>query len=396
MEQKFDEIHIWEFTLSDISINLESKFRASLFKEATKKFKTSKELALFLCGQGKKYGVIRTGLASRIRYWKNNTKLFFIPAWIIFEVTNALEIPKEVVEDKIISYKTYHGSTNVVNPRLPILITPEFAALVANLMGDGTDKRSLTPLGSYTQYNPISRGRFYKKILNVFGNLVPPTLSSDGKQVVLPSCLFLALKNYYKIKSFGSFESRIPQMLKNSPKEFRIAILSAFLVDEGSIYDNIILRVKNRELLSDLREIALSLGYNCSEIAYTKDKKFGGYVFKFSISTFSAKKLLDDIKKLTESFPTCDLAHKQENLEHLVSLSRISGSKRKMGKTKEIIFECLKEPKTVMEISKIVGIGRRTIRQHLGDMIKINKVMCCGTKGRAKLWSKCEKYGTTI
>jgi len=387
MKQNYDEIHIWDFPLTEVSLNLEPKFRAMLFKDAVTKFKTSKKLASYLYEQGKKYEVIRIGLASRIRDWKNITKSIFIPAWIILETANTLKIQKDLVEKKVESYKTHHGSTNITNPKLPILVTPEFASLAIHLMCDGTDRRNLkTPLGSYTQHNPISRNRFYQKMLNIFGNLEPSTLSSDGKQIVLPSCLFLVLKNYYQIKRFGSFESRISPIMKNQSKEFKVAILSAFLVDEGTIYDCVSVRVKNRDLLNDLREIVLSLNYKCSEIERTEDKKSGGYVYKLTISTYSAKKLLNDIKNLAKLFPTCDLAHKQESLEHIVSLSRKSGSKRKMGKTKEMIVECLKEPKTVMEISRNVGIARRTVRQHLEDILKIDKVKCSGVKGRAKLW----------
>lgn len=232
----------------------------------------------------------------------------------------------------------------------------------------------------------MPHSNFYNKLINTFGNIYPAdfTFGMTNIQLIVPRVIMLIIKNHYSIKSINKFKLD-PFLFK--PKEYKLSILCTFLVDEGCIYDMVNLRMKDRKLIKAMREITLSLGYKCSKVNkfLNYDKK---YIFGFNISNFSLKKMEKDICELRKKYPTCYLAHKQEYFEILANQRRKSGNIRKCGETKKLIINNLKgNSRTIMELARLTGIGRRTARNHIEDLRNLNlvEVECIKGKG-AKIW----------
>jgi len=101
------------------------------------------------------------------------------------------------------------------------------------------------------------------------------------------------------------------------PKEFLLAGLAAFMVDEGHIAkDSTIIYSKNKRLLGDIRLACLKCELICNPIRekFAYDKLD---CYRFTISSKSHLKLYNDILRLKKKFPTCDLIHKMDKLKNL-------------------------------------------------------------------------------
>ena len=217
-----------------------------------------------------------------------------------------------------------------------------------------------------------NRKQFHQKLVNVFGEIYPSPFSASRKTVGVSGAIISIIKKHYSIKSFGTYESSVPKQLFLKHKDSRLAFLLAFLVDEGTLYDFVLFRLANKRAVKEVRNITVSLGYKCTRLSISKNKNCD--VFGFSISNESIKKLSDDVRSLNKKYPTCNLSNKQDALNFLASLKRVSYV-NSAGVTKSLILSRLKEkPSTVMGIARSVGVGRRAVRDHLGDLEKANKV----------------------
>jgi hypothetical protein len=269
---------------------------------------------------------------------------------------------------------------------LPLSVNPCFVAIVAHLMGDGSDRITADGAARYAQHNSMGLRRFEEKLESAFGTPDRNLFGSDGTTVFIPKSVLLILKRSFPGVKFGTYESFIPDAIKLGDEFCRLSFLSAFLVDEGALYESISTRMKNRRLVEDVSELAVSLGYSCSRLKFFKDHT-GTYVYGFDIKTRSAQKLLDDVRRLSRKFPACDLAQKQAQLEYLASLSH-DFVKDGDGESKEKIVCLLAEkPRTAMELARALRKCRRTIRNHLSDLEVKNIVFNDGIKGRAKAWA---------
>jgi hypothetical protein len=107
----------------------------------------------------------------------------------------------------------------------------------------------------------------------------------------------------------NTFDAYIPIPIKNMSREFILAGLLAFIVDEAHVYEVITVYSKNKRLILDIKEISEQLGYLTHSLR--EKYAYGRFdVYRFSISSKSYRKLWDDIAKLSSKFPQCDLCHK--------------------------------------------------------------------------------------
>jgi len=390
-----DKIHFWNFP-SNITIKFEPGFRKRFFEDVVKYFKNSKNAGMFLRKVSAKHTKRRTFTGSEIRTFKTTKEggLYdYCPVWMIVELANKIGHDLKNLETKIIAYRAMGGGgSSIIKPVLPVKVTPEFDSIIAHMMGDGTDKRTFSGAASYSQYDIKNVKQFYQKLINVFGEISPPSFSYSrkSKDVGIPSPIISTIKKHYSIKGFGTFESRVPKQLFTKGKYNKLAFLLAFLVDEGTLYDFISFRLANRKLVKDVRNITISLGYKCSKLLVAKNKV--GTIYGFNISNYSLIKMHNDIKKLIKKYPTCDLANKQKNFNYLVSLGTSSRRKRHYGETKKLILKKLEErPRTTLELGNLTGVCRRTARVHLEDLQRIKKVKIKNIKPKGtKIWCLCD------
>tara|TARA_Y100000294_G_C8567013_1_gene341287 strand:+ start:2831 stop:4039 length:1209 start_codon:yes stop_codon:yes gene_type:complete len=382
------KIHWWEFP-PNIMINLELSFRKKFFGEVISHFGKSLDVGIFLCKIAKKYGYKRLDKGSKVRTYKtSNKRNIYVPQWTLKELTLKIGYNLYEIERYIQAYRARAGSS-IINPILPIKVTPEFDSILSHIMGDGTEKRTKNIAASYIQYNIKGRINFYKKLLNVFGDIDPPSFTKQrkGMDVGIPKAILLIIKHHYSIKNISTYESCIPKQFLSKSNEQKLAILCSFLVDEGSIYDLISLRMKNYGVIHSLRKMTCSLGYKCSKINKFKDHT-GDFVFGFNISNSSLNKMASDIKQLSQKYPTCDFAHKQTDFNILASGKRTTERTRYFGETKKLMLNFLKStPKTAMELARLVNICRRTARIHIEDLKNSNKLELDYVKSKgAKVW----------
>ena len=173
---------------------------------------------------------------------------------------------------------------------------------------------------SYKQINKIGLNNFLKKLQMVFGDFDYPRKEFDNGRLNVPKIITEFYLYYFKLPSTNTFESYIPENIKNLKRDFLVAGLISFIVDEGHVGEVITIYGKNKKLMTDIRDLSVKCGYLSHPLR--EKYAYGKFdVYRFSISKKSYNKLYEDIKKLSELFPTCNLAQKQEKLTKQIKSS---------------------------------------------------------------------------
>lgn len=308
---------------------------------------------------------------------KSNMINFFVPLEIYLSICKELDISKEDLEENIVKYKTAGGVNNIENPLLPIKITPVFDMLFAHHLGDGTvvnPKSGRLPYFGYRQFDKFYRIQYIKKIEDIFGEIkfkkdyighstrpyCPPTLSS----------LFFKYYNV-KIEDFRSDKARIPLFIFNKGKNSLLAILIAFIIDEGSIDSTqITIHLHNELLIKDLGRICELLDY---KYKITKGKYDTEDYDKLHILRDGMKKLWSDYEMLNSKYPKINLGWKGKKIEDSFKIYS-----RKIIRTKgnnELIFLLLKkEQLSVNQISEILFMTRQGVRYHIHNLLRNKRI----------------------
>lgn len=305
---------------------------------------------------------------------------------VIFESAKVIGYDLELIEKNIESCE-YFGGHYKIKLKIPILVTPELVSLVANLMGDGFVPLECAPsvTSYYKQYDAEALNKFKQKLRNVFGEYLDACNSEIA--VNIPRIYVRIIARYFDIHSFYWHDTRVPEKIKKMPKNFKIAFLSAFIVDEGTVgQSRIAIFSGNEKLLEDIRKIASSLEYECSSIL-----KQHATEYYFLIYMASAGKLLQDVKEVAKDFPTCDLCHKQRKLESMVQIQTREWKQRKIGEPKKLILQALaRSPKTASELSNEMFLSESTVRWHLRRLLKENLIRMISKHGRNSVWGLVE------
>jgi hypothetical protein len=225
------------------------------------------------------------------------------------------------LQSKVVSYHAHHGKS--IKPqfhrerKLPIKVTPEFESIIYHLFGDGHVKEIGS--GEYTQLSEIGRKNFLNKLYNVFGYFEITKKSFDDGKVIIPKAIIRIVCKYYNLNhnSFNWNTSKLPLNISDDV-EFKIASLVAFIVDEGYISDKgIEIYSSNKVLLTQIRNLAIDLSLDCSEL---KTKKPNGSIkesFRFRIRKESSINFIRMVKDLKEKYPYCGLAQKENRINNI-------------------------------------------------------------------------------
>jgi len=379
-----EEVNLWELPCNEISIRLKEEFREYFWRLIKEKFKTSRNVSKYLASRGLYLS------SSTIRcLWSKNTpkKYKFIQGSLLFELGKAVKLDFKKIQKNVKSYKHFWGFVEITDPKLPIQITPEFDSIIANLMGDGTDRQAKNIL-SYEQHNETNRKLFKMKVESVFGclNSLRQKNKKESTTVILPSVITTIFSTVYGKIKYDSHGARIPKIIKRKPRLYKVAVLVSFLVDEGTISDDqITIRLCNKGLLKDIREIAVSLGYKCSPIKKLKSKN---PLYGFNISLKSASQLLKDVQKLSSIYPSCSLGSKESFLKEIVKRQKISRKVQRRKKIEENILKLLNaSPLSTYEISKRILISRKAALNHLKKLERKKLIKASYVKHKV-IWSK--------
>ena len=329
----YKKIHIWEFPPTLTFLGLNKKFKAVIFKELKNQYGSIKELLSKLNNSGKKYGIKRNYNTGHLSSWirgskkdRGKIKNINIPLWLMIEISKILSEKNRVDNDVMknieenIDYYTGTGKSHPIkNPKLPLHLTPEMISIIFHFLGDGHIGRK-TVSSSYRQMNMMGLNNFLKKLQRVFGNFDYPKKEFENGRLNVPKIITEFYLYYFKLPSTNTFESYIPENIKNLKRDFLVAGLISFIVDEGHVGEVITIYGKNKKLMTDIRDLSVKCGYLSHPLR--EKYAYGKFdVYRFSISKKSYNKLYEDIKKLSELFPTCNLAQKQEKLTKQIKSS---------------------------------------------------------------------------
>ena len=361
-----------QITLEDfpdnIYIQLEDEFRAKFFKTAWKLNKSYRHLAA-------KIGVSNTTMLS-FRRGKDTVKLD--RAISIKRLKDILSCCKEsgntifdinIIQKHVKYIRAKHGM-KIYNPKLPIEDSIELREIVTHLLCDGsaliekhkTSKYVLTDLKAVEEF---------KNKLSIFGDNPDIQISKRKYNNHYKICYVLGfskaityiLTHKFKI-DFRGTKARIPSGFLKGNGDLLCAVVRAFLIDEGSIHDrNIIFCSGNLDLLNDLREICLLLGYKCQNIRNKNNS-----VFYLYISPDSFEKVYRDLKNL-KPLPIKD---KQYRLDLGYAILTNEPDFSKLDENIKRIL--LNGPTTSVEISKILFINSKTIYERLSKLYRGNAI----------------------
>ncbi len=320
----YKEIHIWEFPPTITFLKINRAYRLKIFEEIKKVLGSNTNLLNFINQKAKKYNLKRSYNTGHLSTWKKGIKKdqgklrnINIPLWIIIEFSKLIskkdykEKLKEIEQN--IEYYTGTGKSHpITKPKIPLYLTPEMVSVIFHFMGDGHIGRK-TVVSSYRQMNKQGLENFLHKLKNIFGEFNYPISEFKQGRLNVPKIITEFYKHYFKLPNTNTFEAYVPTHIKSYKKEFLLAGLISFIVDEAHIGEVITIYGKNKRLMEDMKEIGIKCGYLCHPLR--EKYAYGKFdVYRFSISIKSYSKFYEDINKLSKLFPTCDLAHKMERL----------------------------------------------------------------------------------
>jgi len=367
----YNQINITDFPSRKIYVLLNKKLRTKLIYLSKIKLKTNKnyDLASYINKQSSKYGLnskLNGGdifffqLGKRRDNRTNKIHLKSIPLWIIFELINLSKVPLNEVHNNILAYRSGGRGNLIFQPKLPILVTPEFESIIFHIFGDG-HAGEFTP--SYYQKNKLNLKQFVTKLKNCFGEF-KPYYNHKKFQVRFPKAITDIFKYYYKIQSYHSNKIRIPSKIYHTNKLSKLACIMAFILDEGHIRDLINISSKNKIFLLDLKKLIEKCGYNSQKIK----PHLSSNTFYLNISNKSIELIYKDYINLIKLFPTCSLSSKHEDFVYIIKRRKNKAKSRYIDK---VILDLLKCNRlTPKQVSQKTGYANSTILRHLYNLYK--------------------------
>ena len=266
----------------------------------------------------------------------------------LIKILERLDIKKDWIEKNTIDIGL--NRYRILKPKFPIKPDPIFASLLVNLIGDGCVIGNDT--GFFHYKDRESHKIIAEKVLHVLGE---STQKTNG--IYVPSLLIHLIKKYFDM-AFPY--KKLPAKIKKADKWTKLACITAFTNDEGSVTPNFIqLYSKDKPLLIDIKDICKSLGYKVSDL----------YVNKKGISNFrinSPKNFYSDYKKLVEKYYESRLISRKENILKLVDLDYLNGREFTTEEIEEKIISTLSdEPKNIYEIVKASKIRISTTHNYI-------------------------------
>lgn len=278
MKRKFNpSVHAWEI---NGFVNIKKKFKDTIKNYLFLKNKSYQKTSRMI---GKISG------ASISDFLRNKDSFMKISNF--FRLTNSLEIPKNVVETKIISYRD-HNAQPKFKICFPYQFSPIILRIISYIPGDGSIRKN--GFARWTQKDTTQMQHLLKK-------LEIPIKSTKSKSLTLPrflikvSCVALGLKPE-EISS-----PRFVERVINLPRLYKVQPILALIEDEATInaknHGTINIRLTNKDLIKLYAKLCDSLGYKRSDIT---ERKNTGFVTESKI--YKLKILAEGIRKLNRDY----------------------------------------------------------------------------------------------
>jgi len=310
-------IHAWEI---DGFVKVSSGFTEYIYELIISKFVSVNKFSK-ICGINRK---AIEGVCQRNKNHKG-----FIKTFRLFRLTDYLKINRKYVEKQIEFYADSKtgGYNRIYKINFPLIVTPLVFRLVAHVIGDGTiSSGSLR----YSQQSTKYIRRLSENIVKPINRLPKSTVFNKDKsfkeeQFTIPmflgKCVFSILKinkNQIKSKQF------IEKCLK-LPKDFRVQILAAIIVDEGSIEGKTI-RMKDKKIMDAICKLIDSLEYKRGKLTSTsriltyKEKFYEAKLYTIQLWAEGLRDFLNDINSCIRRYGhSASLWNKQKAIKNKVN-----------------------------------------------------------------------------
>ncbi len=380
-----NEIHLTDFP-SNTYILIEKELRKNVIKRARINLECENynQLAKILNGRS----IACTGRKSKftvgdIKLWIKGKRKDLrtnivhpkcMPLWTLLELVKLSGTKLYDIEKHVLLYRTNGHGKPVHSPKLPIYITPEFESIVVHLFADGY-AGNFTP--SYCQYDKQAREMFIQKLKNCFGGF--KVSMCERFSVRFPKIITDILTKHYNIKSFHSFKADIPSIMFESSRLHKLALVVAFIQDEGNIREVINFTSANLKLLSQIKKLTEICSYKCNPIKHHPTNR----VYRFNMSNKDIEKFAQDVKALENIFPTCSLFKKS------IALKRIIDRKnwRTKGNINTQILGVLRNNElTVQEVMGKVGCTYNLALKKLKKLLWEGKIKRKKLANRSFVW----------
>ena len=377
---RVDEIHVWQFPFNT-TVELNPKFIDKINLVRKEKFASVREF--------------HNSLQSRIKLVSFKELLKpsfpnFRDLHILLQVCKILGLSEMELERNVVAYQFKRSRVTIRNPILPIRVTPLFPMIVAHMVADGNIVRfndKTTFFFSYRQYDSKLRLLLFEKAKALFGDLVyKDQYFIKETRIYIPEVLTRVICDYYGLKSDGflSKSALLPQKIMNSPEQHQLAVLIAFIIDEGSVDSTeIAVALKNEPLVSQLSIICDKLGYDNS---VSRTNKYG--MAALHILKSGLEKFWGDYQRLKSEFSQVDLGYREEKIK--IDLLRFQKQWKSRGKnhSKNEMMRALKEkPLTVWALSEKLNISCQGIQFQLKSLYSRGLLGRERVKERAYLYS---------
>lgn len=372
-----EKIDIWD--LNNVHIKINEYFLKDINNLIHKKFRSKQKFYDNLNKKSVPYNTFKN--LVKYSYYK---KGFYAPLELFIDICQELDIAKERLQENVDSYKSANGYNIIETPILPIKITPIFDMLLAHNIADGTvidPKRNRQIYFGYRQFDKELRLAYIKKLESVFGKIkFKEDYFIESTRPYCPAVISYLFFSYYSLnsKSFLSKTARLPNKLLNKDKPYLLAVLLAFIIDEGNIDSSLILiRLKNIQLTKDLYNI-------CKRLDYDSTFNYKGEYGDLYIKRSGMKKLFKDYKKLIEIYPEAHMYKLDTKIEQ--SLKIYDRTIYKTKGNKEIILNTIKyEDLTVNQIAQRINMTRQGVRFHIHNLKEEGKIVENGLSGRKNI-----------
>jgi len=310
-------IHAWQIAGY---VKLKRRFARKLDKMILSKFSSINKFSK-ICGINRKSieGICQRNLKGHHGFTKT---------YRLFKITDFLKISRKHLEKQIEFYMdSKTGAYNRIyhNP-FPFKITPLVIRLVAHLIGDGS-------VGNgnfrYSQQNVDYIQKLSEILTNPVKNLKKSKiLNKDGTfkefQFNIPSFVIKSVSSSLNINVVNIKNHIFLEKCLNLQKDYKIQVLCAIFVDEGSVEGKTI-RMSDKKVVQKICDLIDSLGYkrgemtSFSNILYYNDIPYIAKTYNVQFWAIGLKKFLVDIKNSIKKYgPFAGLWNKQSNLKNKV------------------------------------------------------------------------------
>src|SRR3989344_739106 len=226
-----NQIHIWDFPVGT-TVELNPLFLLHLNALRKAQFKSLQQF-WGACAKPIPFLGFKNSLKSSFPNFRD--------LHVFLLICRVLGVPKESFEQNVSAYRFKRSRIVITKQYLPVFVSPVFPMLIAHMIADGNmvrfkNKQSI--YFSYRQYNQTLRLLLLSKFESLFWKLNYKTdYFRNGTRVYLPEVLTKILCDYYRFSPDGflSKTALLPKKLFEEPPSHLLAVLVAFLIDEGSI-----------------------------------------------------------------------------------------------------------------------------------------------------------------